>query len=242
MRWTVIKILGWCICAVIVMAGACPTPIEPLPPVLNAPSFLTKKVTWAKVTTNSFAEVVSLSWKKSDADTIPTGSFTILRKIGSQSTYTAAMRGIPASISDYADPISQFGFSKEVIYRIFAVDTLNRSGDTSLPCTLTLAQQVILREPADTLTANYFSWDVLGQMVMGGFTCTFAFADTAAVRWQAPPTVLTFIGENTLLTLTQALPDTLWPLPRGRYFWSVRLDISGGANPQSIIVGTCHVP
>ena len=243
------KILSWCIAAFILMGAACPTYIAPLPPPLKAPVFTNKKVTWCHQV-GTFREVIDLTWQKPSTDSIGISQYTLLRKAGNETAYSLVMREIPDSITNYQDPIENFGFPtpasesqfKMVWYRIFTVDTLGRSGDTSVPCSLTLAIQPILIQPLDTLNTNQFSWQVWGYMIMGSYTTTFAFADSTRILWEAPATAESFLGESGHDDLQQALPDSLWPLARGRYFWSVKLDITGGNNPQSIIVGSCDVP
>ena len=179
-------------------------------------------------------------------DSLPVDYFIILRK--KQSTDTAfneAILNIPDSINEYWDRLYPIDFPDQGVYtkmwyRIFAIDTQGRSGDTSATDSVTLSWPPRITEPVDTLRGGIFRWETV-RYLGGYYTSLSIWSDLEGLIWKSPKPLEPIYGHETPDSESLVLPSPPAPLPTGRYFCSVKVEIPG-ASIQSIAIRQFYAP
>lgn len=147
-------------------------PVEPpLPQKITAPKLIFKQMAVARNTFGEYHEAIQLQWHRSESDTLPVQSFTLMRKFSNDTTFELFDRSqhIPADTTNFFDELSADQFpasgSDSVFYLLFAIDTLGRPGDTSNFCRVfLLAQPTLASFSTNSLCIVWDSW------VRGGVT------------------------------------------------------------------------
>jgi hypothetical protein len=156
-------------------------------------------------------------------------------------------REIPDFIDTFNDDIgpigpplpSQLDFPIDtylpVYYRIFATDSLGRSGDTSEVCSLSLARQPEL----DTidLARSTIRWE--SQFILGSVETYLKLWDAEGTVTYTCPKKMDY-GSDNILYFTETFPDSLVPLAPGTWFYAIYL-FAMGIERQSIKVGSFNV-
>ena len=238
------------LCAVscLPIASTCPTADPFPPPQIAAPSFTLMEVTGVKKG-GDYQGAVHMQWKMGNVDTFPVKEFVILKKGPSDSAFGIMHFGIPDSVFDDYDvpitnelpPMQLFGSPFSCVkYRVFAVDTLGRSGDTSAVDSILLTWPPAITYPIDTLKQNVFKWTT--QSYQGGYYASMmVWSDASGPVWSSPQPSEPTYGNATQDSFALQLPSALYPLGAGRYYMGVRAYFPG-VNIQTIIIHDFYAP
>jgi hypothetical protein len=245
MMW-IVKLFSLGFLSLIVLGSSCPSPVAFPPAPLSAPIFLSADLTAAKFET--YRPAVHLTWKPPHTDSLSIREFVILQKSIDSSVFSVLVRSIPDSITAYDDDLDRVNFPQQsnletMQYRIFAVDSLGRSGDTSAIDSVVLAWQPIPQWPAngDSVRPDTLSWSVRGVM-MGYFTYVSLYSDSARLVWKSPvPDTPTYSTENGTDHVVVHLPGSVPLLSGTTYYWAAKIDIPAG-NASSIAISRFYVP
>lgn len=231
------------------IASTCPTSDPFLPPRLNAPSFTAMNVTGIK-SGEVYQGAVHMQWVLTNAASFQVKEFVILRKKQSDSAYGVMHHGIPDNVSNDYDLIDPkdlpqnqlFGEPYACIrYRIFAIDTFGRSGDTSAVDSILLTWTPTLVYPADTLGKNLFKWSTRGYQG-GYFSLMMVWCDSGdCLLWTSPKPSQPTYGSATEDTFSAELPSPLYPLAPGRYYYGVKIEFPG-VTMATIVIREFYAP
>ena len=243
MRLRLIALLGIGSC--ILLGASCPTS-DPFPrPVVGAPSIAALEMTAIKIS-DAYRAAVHLYWNLPQGDAQAIREVVILRKKqGIDSAYDVFHYGIPDSVHDDYDVLNPKDFPTQgnftlVWYRMYAIDTLGRPGDTSAPDSLQLCWPPLPQSPLDTLRKNRFAWQTV-RYLAGYFTYMFLWNDARGLIWASPKPSEPSYGHETADSFFVRLPDSLYPLTPGAYWYGAKVEIPGG-NIQSLSVQQFYAP
>jgi hypothetical protein len=232
--------------AVFCLGSSCPSPESFPPPPLPAPSFSKTELTAARF--DSYRPAVHLEWTTPNSDSLSIHEFVILEKSSDSGGFSVLVRSIPDSITSYFDNLDRIVFPqlwdiRTIQYRIYAIDTLGRSGDTSAIDSFSLAWPPEMVSPieADTvLWPDSLVWNVSGVM-SGYFTYVYLFSDSGGCLWQSPrPGIPVYSDHDKTVRFAVAVPGSL-PLPSGGpYFWGAKVEIPTGS-ASSIAISRFYV-
>jgi hypothetical protein len=175
-------------------------------------------------------------WKAPNSDSLSIHEFVILEKSSDSGVFSVLVRSIPDSITDYFDNLDRIVFPqkwdfKTIQYRIYAIDTLGRSGDTSAIDSFYLAwpPDIIRPSETDTVIPDTLMWDVSG--VMGGyFTYVFLFSDSEGFLWQSPrPGIPVYSEHDKTDRFTVVVPQSVPLTSGGTYYWAAMVEIPTGS-------------
>jgi hypothetical protein len=195
----------------------------------------------------TYRPAVKLTWDLPGKDSLPVGQFVILhKKEASDSAFSVLHFGIPdTSAADWdvlslSDFPAQAGYSK-IWYRVFAVDTFGRAGDTSAIDSVILSWPplIIFPEAEGALRDNTFKWSTILYR-SGYYTYLFLWSDSPGVFWKSPRPAEPTYGHETPDSQSFTLPSPPAPLAAGDYYCGVKVEIPG-AGIQSIAVRRFHV-
>jgi hypothetical protein len=187
-----------------------------------------------------YTEAVHLHWTFAKTDATPLQSFTLLRQLTGDSVIDvfSGSRLIPPDTGDFFDELVNYTFPSHtidsIIYRIMAVDTFGREGDTSDPCIAYIAPQPAFIA-ADAATGCY-SWE---SWIRGGiFSWCRIWRDGESVDWTSSQ-LLEFPLTDKSATFNACLPDTLLPCSSGRWYYALFIKAS---ESRSLKTGVIDVP
>jgi hypothetical protein len=212
------------------LAGlTCPSPEPFPPPSLSAPVFLKMEVAAFKFDT--YRPAIHLQWRAPSHDSLGIKEFVILKKTQSDSGFSVLVRSIPDSISNFYEAADNVGFPssdyKAVTYRIFAIDTIGRAGDTSAADSVVLVwpPQPVQPKDFDTLAGeDSLVWSV-SNVQAGFFTYLFIYNDSLGLVWKSPkPLTPSFLTDGQTGIFGVVLPQVLLPLTSGVYSWAVKIE------------------
>ncbi len=243
MRLRSMALLGTACCLCI--ASTCPAPDPFPPPPLGAPS-ITGLVLIGEQWNDDYQPTIHITWDFSGKDSLPVEKFIVLRK---RQLFDSSFEVLPPDIPDSQyedwDKISATDFPVQGIYtkiwyRIFAVDTQGRSGDTSAVDSVQLSWPPRITAPVDTLRNGLFTWSTI--LYLGGYyTSLSLWSDSRGLLWNSRPPDEPIYGHETPDSEALILPSPPAPLARGRYFCGVKVQIPG-ANIQSLAIRQFYVP
>ena len=183
---------------------------------------------------------VHLSWTFDKDGEQPVYSYTILRKLPSDSVFEVFSRSreIPADTFNFYDDLENLtyplsGFDS-IQYRMYAVNKKGYSSDTSAECLIFLAPQPVFNSfDASTRCLEWESW------IRGGITSwCVVWSDEAGRSWTSPQRdEFPFTDEPALFSA--CLPDSLGTPGDDRWFYALYLR-SNEAN--SLTIGEIDVP
>jgi hypothetical protein len=240
-----IKIPLVCFLAVFCLGSSCPSPESFPPPPLSAPSFSNAELYAARFDT--YRPAVHLEWTAPHSDSLSIREFVILEKSSDSGRFSVLVRSIPDSIPDYFDNLDRIVFPQHwdirtIQYRIYAIDTLGRSGDTSAIDSFYLAwpPDIIRPSETDTVQPDSLVWTVFGVM-NGYFSYVYLFSDSGGCIWQSPrPGMPVYSNHDKTDRFAVAVPESL-PLPSGGpYYWAAKVEIPTGS-ASSIAVSRFYV-
>jgi hypothetical protein len=172
----------------------------------------------------------------------------ILQKAIDSSDFTVLVRSIPDSITHYDDDLDRIVFPKSndiktVQYRIFAIDTLGRSGDTSAVDSVAISWPPTPLWPpdGDSIRPDSLVWSVFGVM-NGYFTYAYLYSDSSGLIWKSPrPDTPTYSTENKTDHILVPLPRSLQLSSGETYYWAVKVEIPTGS-ASSLAISRFYVP
>jgi hypothetical protein len=212
-------------------------PITPLR--LKQP--LITKLLLSEAKFSTYREAVHIEWTPPPDDSIAVRSFTLLRKTYDDSLFDVIKHGIPDSIVSFNDDLTPIGFPLNgynlIMYKVFAIDTLGRAGDTSAACSLYLAPQPEL-STLDTVT-RCFGW--LSRNIQGSVTSHIKLWNSTGDSLWTSKRVEELGNEQVPVNFSACLPDSLKPLLPGIWYFAVFLEANGSLY-QSMKVGPFNVP
>ncbi len=235
-----------CFACLLFLAGACPSEFKPLPPTLNAPAITNLELTAVRSGTGGtlqYHPAIHIRWTPPDQDSVRVQSYTLLRSAisGSDTSFTVATHSIPAGVHEVYDRIDDILPPKEldhkfIFYKIAALDTLDRPGDTSLVDTFALGHPPSLEIPHDTLRTNFFRW-IVAKIPAGYRTHMILWGDNGPI-WKSPlPQSPTYGSTEWYIAHEVTMPDSVWPLPSSLYYFGARvIEESGALTTQSIMI------
>lgn len=246
------KFLLLCGAIGLLVASACPTADPFPPPPMTAPSFTLIEATGTKYG-GEYQCAVHLQWKLGNSDSLPVKEFTILKKSPSDSAFGVMHlgSGIPDSIFDVYDvpiisdlPHNQLGGSPFscVKYRVFAVDSFGRSGDTSAIDSILLTWTPTLKYPPvnDTLDKNLFTWSTQGYQG-GYFSYIMVWSYEDGLLWTSPKPSVPSFGSVAEDSFSVQLPSAMYPLKPGKYSFGAKVEFPG-VNITTIIIRDFYAP
>ena len=209
--------------------AVCPTFEPPPPDPLSAPSFVGRYPLLSEFKTRQgYSESSFLRWTPPQDDSLSAQSYTLLRRTQEDTTFNTLAHNIPSHISEYYDDLSLTTFPTtgfdSIFYKILAVDSLGRGGDTSAVCTLILSPQ----PQFDSLNTaqERLHWHVLG--VQGAANSWIRiWNETETTVWESEKTT-GYGGENTPVPFYQTLPDSIQQkLPEDNWYYGLFVEANG---------------
>gem|GEM_PF-2379253 len=240
--------------ALLLQGVVCIPPEPPVPDRLKAPVFKEGKVVVERLN-GTYEELIYLRWAPPDTDSVPISvkNYVIIQHLPFDTA--ADTLGVLSSEPEILPATRTFAYQRtenlrrygsgeilSMYYQIYAVDSLERPGDTSEPFGVALLRNVTLLAPTDTLSGNNFVWETR-------FIQDEIF--TNMMLWREADASLIFISDTVdyfttyydIKQFSARIPNIRWPLQSGIYTWAVRLE-----KPQpppgatSFTLGTFRVP
>lgn len=219
------------------LKAVCPTFEPPPPDPLSAPSFIGPYPLLSEFkTVQGYSEASYLRWTPPQDDSLSPRSYTLLRRTQQDSTFDLLAHNIPSQISDYYDDLSRITFPftgfDSIFYKILAVDSLGRRGDTSVACTLILSPQP--QFDSLNIAQGMLFWHVLG--IQGAANSRIRiWNETESIVWESEDTT-GYGGENTPVSFRKIIPDSI-VLKLQDYSWYYGLFVeANGLERQSLKV------
>ena len=198
----------------------------------------------------AYQGAIHMQWTLTTSDSSPVKEFVILRKKQSDSAFGILHHGIPDSIFNDYDVINPKDLPQDQLfgspytsirYRIFAIDTFGRSGDTSAQDSALLTWTPTDVYPVDTLKENLFKWST--RSYQGGYISYMLLWGDAAegLLWTSPKPPEPTYGTVSEDSFSVQLPSSLYPLPTGKYYYGVKVEFPG-ADVESIVIREFYAP
>ena len=238
-----------CAASCLPIASTCPASDPFPPPTIQAPSFTSRDVTGIK-SGGAYQAAIHMQWTLTNSDSLPIREFVILRKKQSDSAFGILHHGIPDSVFNDYDVINPKDLPQDQLfgspytsirYRIFAIDTFGRSGDTSAQDSALLTWTPTDVYPVDTLKENLFKWST--RSYQGGYISYMLLWGDAAegLLWTSPKPPEPTYGTVSEDSFSVQLPSSLYPLPTGKYYYGVKVEFPG-ADVESIVIREFYAP
>lgn len=226
----------------LLLGSTCVEPdIEPVPR-LGAPVIIQGDVT-VLYFQESYHEMVRLEWTPPETEHNFVAEYQIIRTVYEDSG-AVIVTGIPDTVTEYYGRTDHLGIdrsgSRTVYYRVFTIDTQGTVGDTSAPCSISVAPYAVLHRPdaAPPLGANRFTWSIQG--IATPFITRMALWDTTGKLYQGAYHDQQLTNPYGEIEFNDRIPDTLYPLPPGPYWWGAELHIFETLS-TSVKIGAFHV-
>ncbi|MBN1308211.1 MAG: hypothetical protein JXA18_09865 [Chitinispirillaceae bacterium] len=212
---------------------------SPLPQKLEKPILDFNGMAAVRDPVDGYHEAVHLSWTFTRTEETPVQSFTLLRKFPSDSFFDvfAGSRLIPADTTHFYDELAQHPFPADgfdsVSYRLCAVDTLGRTGDTSAVCAVILAPQAKFVN-YDTVSGclQWESW------IRGGiFSWCTVWREADKQEWTSRLQDA-FPQTDQPGRFSACFPDSLQPPAPGRWYYALFVKAN---DTHSLKIGTLDV-
>jgi hypothetical protein len=248
-----LRISALCAAVPLLAAMVCIPPEPPPPPLLKAPRFTGVTVTEYKVN-DMHTELVYLEWAPPDSGAASVSEYVIIQRlpIDTGSDTLGLLSSEPQKLPSektYAyqitENIRRYAQEARIItlgYRIFAIDNMDRSSDTSEEFSVSLLKTVELKTPADTLSENIFAWEFTG-IPDEIFSNMILWNSTDSLPVFVSDTMSDFGFTYDPLEFSATLPQELFPLPADIYTWVVRTELPQPyPGATSYTIGTFRVP
>jgi hypothetical protein len=221
----------------------CATIDPPPPSPLSAPIIDSAEIVAVPDIDKEITESIHIQWVAGPDDSLSVYSFKIVRYTALQTLPLLTKLSID-SLNTLIDPVAQMNLPNRndeqyIIYRIYALDSLDRPGDTSVACTVTLARSIPLLSPKDTFVVNQFKWEV-PDGIYNQTRSRVILWYRGDPLWKSDDVLKYTNGLSEIFT--KSLPDSLMPLAPGKYYWGIQLTIEGGAFPVSFTIRKLYVP
>jgi hypothetical protein len=236
----IIKFSASCFVFFFLLGSSCPSPESFPEPPLSAPAFSSAELVAVKF--NTYRPALHLTWKPPVGGSLSVREFVILQKSMDSSVFSILVRSIPDSITEYYDNLDRIAFPQAwdfttLQYRIFAIDTLGRPGDTSAIDSVVLAwpPNILWPMDKDSVRPDSLVWSVYG-VEMGYFTYVYLYSDSAGLIWQSPrPNTPTYSSHDGIDHIVVPLPGSLLLSSGATYFWAVKVEMpTGSASSMAI--------
>ena len=227
--------------AVAVIMCSCLPVTSPLPQLPGKPVLQFAGMTPVPDPFNGYREAVHLTWAAPPDSSAPVCTYTLLRRIPPDSIFDvfAASRLIPADTADFYDDLASHAFPTNgfdsIYYRICAIDSFARTGDTSAVTTVILAPQPTVTA-YDTANAC-LQWD---SWIRGGVFswCTLWRESGEGATFTSPPEQK-FPFTDEPARFLACFPDSLSPPAAGRWYFALYVKAN---ESYSLNVGFINVP
>ncbi len=234
-----------CFFSIFLLGSSCPTPEQFPPPPLSAPIITGKEIALAKFDT--YRPAIHITWKAPATDTLAIKEYVILTKSDDSAGFSVLVRNIPNTVLNYYDNIDRISIPaneiKSVYYKIFAIDSLGRNGDTSSLDSFIVSwpPKQIFPLSSDTIVPDSLVFTVSG--VMGGYyPYVFLCSDSMGVFWKSPkPDTPTYSFADKTDRFIVQVPKTITFVKNSMYYWAVKVEIPTG-NSQALAVSRFYVP
>ncbi|MFW5775086.1 MAG: hypothetical protein ACOCW2_02255 [Chitinivibrionales bacterium] len=220
----------------LVLNGSTCATVDPLPPDrFEAPFFTTSDVRSLPVD-GELREIIHLQWQQPLTANNSVIEYRMIRRMEYDSF--SSIISIPSGSAELFDPVDELSMgrlqTRSVLYQVFSIDSMERAGDTSALCTVSLAPLVSLHSPADTLFENRFTWSVYN-VANPCMSHIYVFKDNR-ILWQSEAVDgIILIGNDNEKQLDVSLPDSIYNDLSGNGFaWAVKLQVLGAGDPVSV--------
>ncbi|MBN1575824.1 MAG: hypothetical protein JW913_04685 [Chitinispirillaceae bacterium] len=186
-----------------------------------------------------YHEAVHLSWMFTRTENTPVHSYSLLRKFPADSFFDVFLgsQQIPADTTHFYDKLARHPFPVKgfdsISYRLCAVDTFGRTGDTSDECTVVLAPQP---QFVNYTTANgCLQWE---SWIRGGiFSWCTVWHETGRREWTSQRQDA-FPQTDQPGRFSACFPDSLQPPFPGRWYYALFVRAN---DTYSLKIGTIDV-
>lgn len=210
----------------LLMGAACiPTIDPPPPPTLDPPVFTTSDLQGRPDRDGAYREFVHLEWHLPSTDSISIVRLDLVRTLMSG---VSTVLPLTSSATDFDEPTGPLEVIRTdacgfIIYRLVAIDTLWRAGDTSRVCSLFLAPLFEMMNPTDTLHSPEFTYRLNEQLYDECEEHMYIWNNEGAY-WQSD-TLSFFTQSAGSGQRSRNLTAPFYPLPTGTYHWGVKLTV-----------------
>jgi hypothetical protein len=199
---------------------ACLPVDPPLPHTIEKPLLQCDGFVVAPDISDGYREAIHLQWSLSDTETALVSTYTLLRKFSFDSVFDVftGSRLIPADTFHFYDELINYVFPANgidsVFYRILAIDTLGRAGDTSDIVRLKIAPQPKFGSyDEEKGCCSWESW------IRGGiFSWCTVRHETETIHWTSERQEK-YPDTDQPAVFSACFPDTLFPPPSGRWYY-----------------------
>ena len=176
---------------------------------------------------NDFREVIKISWKMENIDTSLVSAFSIIRQ-AHYAESTVLQTEIDDTVRELYDIVENLHDTNAVVnisYKIFAIDTLGRAGDISLPYIVSVAPLAIITYPLDTMKENLIKWKISGLLDRYFSQAIILKANDTSTIWQSDSIYEWLLNVYDTKESSTSLPYSIFPLSGGEYYLCIRLEI-----------------
>lgn len=232
------------IVCILTMRMSCMEP-RPLPQRLGPPRITSLELAGHR-SGGSYEEALLVQWKPPANDSGSLQAYVLLRSVVSDSS---GFIRIPGTFSPrqhtYHDPLSALPYYPTaphpyVYYKIFAIDSFDQRGDTSGVDTIGLTFPPLITHPRDTLATNHFAWRITG--IQAPFRTHAILWSSDTVLWRTEPSALIYVNESDVVRDSSRIPDALWPLPEGNYYFGVNVTVPGYPPEYALNIAPLYAP
>jgi len=189
---------------------------------------------------DGYRESVHLHWEFDRSDDQPLRFFTLLRKLSADSAFDVFFGSqlIPADTADFFDALEYHVYPRSgadsVLYRMYTIDTLGRSGDTSEICRVILAPQpVVTALDNSTRCIEWESW------IRGGIlSWCVIWSDENGRSWTSPRRE-EFPFTDKAAVFNACLPDSITFSSGSRWYYALYIK---AYEAYSLKIGAVGVP
>lgn len=183
-----------------------------------------------------YTEALHVSWTPPPTDSNAISAFVLLKRVPGDTVFEQ-YANIPPDMSDFYEAVDRSNFPLEgydsIFFRVYALDTLGRPGDTSEIYTLYTVPQPLL----DTITKGCFKWRERG-VFSGVVSYMKLWNDSLKIQWESdrydefPPVEKDAIYNT-------CIPDSLLAIRKIKWYYCLYIEAS---ERYSILMGTLDVP
>jgi hypothetical protein len=183
-----------------------------------------------------YTEALHVSWTPPPTDSNAISAFVLLKRAPGDTIFEQHAN-IPPDTLDFYEAVDRMNFPSEgydsMFFRLYALDTLGRPGDTSEICTLYTVPQPAL----DTIANGCFKW-----RERGVFSAVMSYMklwnDSLKIHWTSDK-YDAFPPVEKDAEYSACIPDSLLAIRKIKWYYSIYIEAS---ERYSILMGTLDVP